>query len=401
MPSMIAMAEIDLVAGADVNARVRAAFEERFPGTKTYGSVNEMCEKADIEAVWVATPNRFHCEHSIEAMRLGKHVVVEKPMAVNLEEADRMCEAAERYGVKLLAGHTSSFGLGMRAMRRLTLSGDIGRVRSIFMWSYTDWMLRPRTPDELVFEQGGGVVHRQGPHQVDTVRLLGGGLLRSVRGTTGQWMPERQIPGFYTAYLEFEDGTPATITHNGYGYFLTAELYPWAPPMHRYQESDRIAFRKALRSGARDEESEKAEFRLGGVRDKTLQTAPSEPPPWTPFDMGMLVLSCDRGDVRHSKYGISIYGDDGQRELDLRPFARNEADFEGGVTVAALQELYDAVVLEKPAYHSGEWGRATLEATLAIIDSARDRREIQLTRQVAMPATYDEDFHPAGQETAV
>ena len=124
----------------------------------------------------------------------------------------------------------------------------------------------------------------------------------------------------------------------------------------------------------------------------------------------MLVLSCDRGDVRHSKYGLSIYGDDGQRELDLRPFARNEADFEGGVTVQALRELYDSVVLGKPAYHSGEWGRATLEATLAIIDSAKERREIQLTRQVAMPVTYDEDFHveraptsaaPAGHETAV
>ena len=278
------------------------------------------------------------------------------------------------------------------------------------MWSYTDWILRPRTADELVFEQGGGLVHRQGPHQVDTVRLLGGGLLRSVRGTTGQWMPERQIPGFYTAYLEFEDGTPATITHNGYGYFLTAELYPWAPPMHRYQENDRIAFRKALRAGGRDEESEKAEFRLGGSRDKTLQTAPAELPPWTPFDMGMLVLSCERGDVRHSKYGLSIYGDDGLRELDLRPFARNDADFEGGVTVQALRELHESVVLGKPAYHSGEWGRATLEATLAIIDSAKERREIQLTRQVAMPVTYDEDFHVeraatnaarAGHETAV
>ena len=86
-----------------------------------------------------------------------------------------------------------------------------------------------------MFEQGGGLIHRQGPHQIDVLRLLGGGMLRSVRGTTGKWHKERPIPGFYTAYMEFEDGTPATILHNGYGYFLTAELYPWAPAMHRYQ----------------------------------------------------------------------------------------------------------------------------------------------------------------------
>jgi phthalate 4,5-cis-dihydrodiol dehydrogenase len=389
MPSMAAMPEIDLVAGADINPQMRRGFEERYPGTRTYATVAELCGDPTVEAVWVSTPNRFHCEHAIEAMRHGKHVAVEKPMAVDLDEADRMCAAAEQYGVLLLAGHTSSYGLGVRAMRKLALTGGLGSARSIFIWSFTDWMLRPRTSDELVFEQGGGLVHRQGPHQIDTLRLLGGGRLRSVRGTTGQWMPERPIPGFYTAYLEFEDGMPATIVHNGYGYFLTAELYPWAPLMHRYQDEDRVSFRRALRSGGRDEESEKAEFRIGGRQDKTLQRAPAEQPPWTPYDMGMLVLSCERGDVRHSKYGLSIYGDEGRTELDLRPFARKEADFEGGVTLEALSELHAAVVLCEPVYHSGEWGRATLEATLAIIASARERREIMLTKQVAMPASYD------------
>ena len=85
-------------------------------------------------------------------------------------------------------------------------------------------MLRPRTADELDFGQGGGVPFRQGPHQLDTVRLLGGGMLKSVRATVGQWMPERPIPGYYNAHLEFEDGAIATIIHNGYGYFLLSDI---------------------------------------------------------------------------------------------------------------------------------------------------------------------------------
>jgi phthalate 4,5-cis-dihydrodiol dehydrogenase len=392
MPSMAAMPEIALVAGADINPRMRAGFEERYPGTRTYDSVGALCRDPDVEAVWVSTPNRLHCEHALEAMRHGKHVIVEKPMAVDLAEADRMCAAAREFGVNLIAGHTSSYGLGIRAMRKLALGGELGAVRSIFIWSYTDWVIRPRTPDELVFEEGGGLVHRQGPHQIDTLRLLGGGKLRSVRGMAGEWMPERPIPGFYTAYLEFEDGTPATILHNGYGYFLTAELFPWAPPLHRYQENDRIAFRKALRSGERDEETEKSAYRIGGTHDKTLRAAPKERPPWTPYDMGMLVLSCERGDIRHSEHGLLVYGDDGRREFDLRPLGRQEVDFEGGVTLPALEEMHGAVVLGHPVYHSGEWGRATLEATLAIITSARERREIVLEKQIAMPASYDADF---------
>lgn len=389
MPTMQALPEIELVAGADINPRMRAGFEERYPGTRTYESVAALCGDRDVEAVWISTPNRFHCEHAIALMRAGKHVAVEKPMAVSIEEADRMVETARACGVKLLAGHTSSYQPSIRAMRKIVRSGEIGALRAIFVWSYTDWMLRPRTPDELVFEQGGGVPHRQGPHQVDVVRLLGGGLVRSVRGAIGQWMPERPIPGFYTAFMEFADGTPATLTHNGYGYFNTAELYPWAPPMHRYQEADRIAFRRAMRSGARDEEEEKAEFRIGGRLDKTLKAAPTEAPPWTPYDMGMLIVSCERGDMRHSKYGLTIYGDDGPREIDLRGTGRPEVDFENGVTIPALLELRDAVIDGAPVYHSGEWGRATLEATLAIIASGREHREIVLERQVAMPAEYD------------
>ena len=109
--------------------------------------------------------------------------------------------------------------------------------------------------------------------------------------------------------------------------------------------------------------------------------------------MGMLVLSCERGDIRHSKFGLSIYGDNGAPELDLRPLARPEVDFEGGVTLPALAEMHAAVVLGEPVYHSGEWGRATLEATLAIIASTRERREIMLEKQVAMPDAYDAGFH--------
>jgi phthalate 4,5-cis-dihydrodiol dehydrogenase len=392
LPTMAALPEIELVAGADVNPHMRDGFTERFPGRRTYDTVAALCADPEIEAVWIATPNRFHCEHSVLAMQHGKHVAVEKPMAVTLDAADRMIDTAERNGVKLLAAHTSAYGLPVRMMRKLAQSSDFGPVRAILNWSYTDWMLRPRSADELSLEGGQGIVHRQGPHQIDTLRFLGGGRLRSIRGTTGQWMPERKIPGFYTAYLEFEDGTPATILHNGYGYFMTAELYPWALETWRYSDADRVRMRAEMRNGTRDEEHEKEEFRIGGSRDPTMEAGARDRLPWSPLDLGMLVVSCQRGDLRHSKYGVSVYGDDGLREIDLRGVDRQEIDLERGVTIPALTELYAAVRDGKPVYHSGAWARATLEATLALSRSAHERREIVLERQVAMPAEYDADL---------
>src|SRR5258708_8168249 len=123
LPAMAAMPEIDLLAGADLNPAMRQGFADHFPGARVYATVAEVCADAQVDAVWIATPNRFHAEHAIEAMRAGKHVVVEKPMAISLEEADRMVEASRANGVTLLAGHTRSLSIWNRAMRRIALSG--------------------------------------------------------------------------------------------------------------------------------------------------------------------------------------------------------------------------------------------------------------------------------------
>jgi phthalate 4,5-cis-dihydrodiol dehydrogenase len=389
MPAIDVMPEYALVAGADMNPAMRAGFLATYPGTKTYGTVAEMCAAGDVDAVWVATPNRFHCEHAIEAMRHGKHVVVEKPMAVDMDEADRMVETAEKYGVRLACGHTRSLSIWNRAMRRIALGGALGAVTAIHIWAYTDWLIRPRTADELDPEQGGGIVFRQGPHQIDTVRLLGGGLVRSVRAQTGRWLEARPVPGYYTAFLEFEDGTPATIMHNGYGYFVMSELYPWVAAEERFTDADRARMRRDLLSGTRDEDSEKADWRIGGRRDPTKKKHTGRPG-WKPFDLGPVEVSCERGVMRSAENGIVVYSDRGREELDLRDLQRPEADPSGGLTLAILGELYDSVIHGRPLFHDGAWGRATLEVVLALIDSARERREILLSRQVAMPEDYDQ-----------
>ena len=149
LPAMDSMPEIELAACADINAEVRARFAARYTSAKTYATAEELCNDPTIEAVWVSSPNRFHAEHSVLALNHGKHVVVEKPMALTLEQAEAMCEAADRNGVHLLAGHTRAFTLPIRAMRRIIQSGKLGAVQAIHVLAYSDWMLRPRTADEL------------------------------------------------------------------------------------------------------------------------------------------------------------------------------------------------------------------------------------------------------------
>ena len=387
LPAMESMDAIELVAAADVEPRTLAAFQSRYPGARTYSSAERLCADAAIDAVWIATPNRFHAEHAILAATHGKHIVVEKPMATTLADAARMVEAAERHGVKLLAGHTRAFTTPIRALRRLIESGSHGQLRAINIWSYSDWMLRPRTPDELDVAQGGGIPFRQGPHQVDTVRLLGGGMLRSVRAQVGQWMPERPIPGFYSAFLEFENGVPATITHNGHGYFVGAELVPWGEDKAIYDVGQRVAIREAMRAGTRDEAAEKQRIRIGGDREKEYFNTVSRGS-WVPEDMGLAIVSLDRADVRQSPHGLFVHDDRGKHDVEIAG-GRETAIMQRR---AELEELYRAVVHGEPLWHDARWGMATLEVCLAMMQSARERREIMLNHQAPVPAGYDADM---------
>jgi phthalate 4,5-cis-dihydrodiol dehydrogenase len=376
LPQMEAMPEIELVAAADVNPRVLATFRQRY-GAKTYESIEKLCSDPDVEAVWVSTPNKFHAPHTIIAAEHGKHVVVEKPMAISLAEADKMIEAVDRNKVKLLCGHTQSYGPHIRTMRRIIRSGELGRLCALHVWAYTEWMLRPRTAEELDVNQGGGIPYRQGPHQIDTLRLLGGGRVRSVRGSVGQWFGGRPIPGYYSAFLEFEDGTPATLMHNGYGYFLASELVPWGGQNSRYSEAERATIRRSLLDGTRNENADKDEMRIGGSQERAIRDR-SKPKAWVPNDLGILIASCERGDIRQSQYGLYVHSDEGTKDVPLMggggPSRRGE-----------LEELYNAVVRDRPIRHTGVWGMATLEVCLAIMESAKERKEIFLSHQVPAP----------------
>src|SRR5712691_9278429 len=206
VPEFDGRPHLQLTAAADVRQEGLDKFAREIEG-ETYTSVADMCASPNVDAIYVCSPNHLHAEHVITAAEHGKHAIVEKPMALSLEECEAMNRAAERNGVKLLCGHTHSFDPPVRKMRELVASGELGALRMISTWHFNEFMYRPLMPHELDPRQGGNIVFNQGPHQVDIVRLIGGGLVRSVRGTTGIWDPSRHAEGAYCAYLEFEDGT--------------------------------------------------------------------------------------------------------------------------------------------------------------------------------------------------
>jgi phthalate 4,5-cis-dihydrodiol dehydrogenase len=295
-------------------------------------------------------------------------VLTEKPMSTSLDAAQAMVDAAERAGVLLLVGHSHSYDPPIKTMRNIIARGELGRLRMIHTWCFSDWIYRPRRPDELNPELGGSVIYRQGAHQFDIIRLLGGGLLKSVRAAAFDWDPARQSIGAHVAWLQFADGAVATAAYNGYGHLSSAELCfdigEWGQPQ-RLQE--RVVIPRGLVLGS-DEEVE--------AKRKRAKNAIPAAAPFQPF-FGLTIVSCDRGDIRQSPRGLYLYTEKGREEIIL-PTDCNPRSL-------VLDEFADAILGEAPAVHDGRWGLATLEVCAAVLSSSRSGCEVVLTRQVAVP----------------
>jgi phthalate 4,5-cis-dihydrodiol dehydrogenase len=373
LPTLAADRRVRLVAAADPRAEARARFVADFGGS-AYDTVEALCGDHAVEAVYIATPHEMHARHAIAAARAGKHALVEKPMALDLDECRAMISAARDAQVHLVVGPSHSFDAPIARTRALVASGAYGRLRLITALNFTDFVYRPRRAIELDPEAGGGVVLSQAAHQVDIARLLAGGLARSVRAMTGDWDERRSTEGAYAAFVDFGDGAAATLTYSGYDHFDSDEFLDWIGETGGAKDRNRHgAARKRLRQlGPAEEAALKTTRGLGGADAAPARTARNHE------HFGLLLASCEKADLRPLTRGVMIYGDDEQR-LDELPAPEVPR-------AAVIDELYAAVVHGQAPLHSGEWAMATLEVCLAIRRSAKERREIMLEHQVAVPA---------------
>ena len=371
LPTLRADPRLAVVAGADPLPEARQRFAADF-GAKVYADVAALCQDAAVEAVYIATPHQFHAEHALAAAAAGKHLLIEKPMALDLAQCRAMVDAAKAAGVQLLVGPSHSYDAPIRETRRLIASGAYGRLRLVTALNFTDFLYRPRRPEELDTAQGGGVILSQGAHQIDILRLLGGGMVRSIRAAAGQWDPARPTEGAYAAFLDFVGGAAATITYSGYAHFDSDELCGWIGETGAAKDPERYGEARRALAAAPDAAAEAALKSRRGYG-----TAPDAPPARFHEHFGFFIASCEHADLRPLPQGVMVYG---HAERRLHPLPAPAA-----ARSAVIDELYAAVVEGRVPVHSGEWGLATLEVCLALLRSAEDGREVKLAAQVPVP----------------
>lgn len=374
LPNAAASAHVVLAGAADSRADARRRFTETYR-LPVFETVEELA-RSDLDVVWVATPNQFHAEHVVVAAEAGKHVVCEKPMALTLADCDRMIAAAAANNVKFMLGHSKLMQAPIRKMREVLDSGVLGEVIQISTWNYNDWLQRPRLAAEVDTEQGGGICYRQAPHQVDIVRYLAGRPARSIRAVAKRADSNFPTEGNFSALLEFDGGLAANLVYNAYGFFDVAEL-SW-----NIGEGGevRVPSTSVRRSRLKGPVEPGAQYGRG-------QGGSGEMPERRQPFYGLTVVSCERGVLRQSPDGVFIYDESGRREVlcDTAPPVLRD-----------FAELAAAITEDRAPFPDGNWGKATVEVCLALLESSQKSQEVRLSHQSLYDTTRQQSGQAAG-----
>ncbi|MFL6277810.1 MAG: Gfo/Idh/MocA family protein [Blastocatellia bacterium] len=203
-------AAAELFAAASPNPERISAFAGRFDIPHHFTDYRKLLEMDEVDMVVVGVPNDLHCQVAVDAAAAGKHVVMEKPLCLNLAEADRMIEACRRAGVKLMYAEELCFAPKYIRLKQLLDSGALGRPLLIKQSEKHDGPHAAHFWD--VNRAGGGVTMDMGCHAIEFFRwMMGRPKIKSVYAhmTTGLHADKTQGDDNAILILEFENGVTA------------------------------------------------------------------------------------------------------------------------------------------------------------------------------------------------
>ncbi len=220
--------KVKIVALCDIKSDRLADAERKYGPTKTYANYEELLANPDVDAVDVCTPNFMHLPPVVAALAAGKHVLCEKPIALNSIQGQQMVDAAKKSGKKFQVGLNMRFGAGPQAIKRLADNGKFGDI----YYARAQALRRRGVPMWGVFtekdKQGGGPLIDIGVHILDmTLWLMGHPKPVAVSGTAvtkfghrsghvnlfgKPWDPNNfTVEDFAAGYVKFENGASLVL----------------------------------------------------------------------------------------------------------------------------------------------------------------------------------------------
>ena len=207
-------AKCELVAVSRNRAELAEEFAREFGARRWYSDWRELVRDEEIDAVYVATPVHLHAEQTIAAAKAGKHVLCEKPMALNAAECDRMIAACRTNTVKLGVAYYRHFYPVVRRVKEIIDSGELGAPIVAQMNAFEWFDPEPSHPRAWLLRKelsGGGPMFDFGCHRIEVMLDLLGPV-SDVKSTLANTLFDREVEDVAIATFQFEHGTCATLT---------------------------------------------------------------------------------------------------------------------------------------------------------------------------------------------
>ena len=227
MEGLMKVEQAELAAVCDMRRDLAEAMASKYGVKAVYTDYAEML-KSDIEAVIICTPNFAHCSNAVEGAQAKKHLLVQKPFAMNMDEAERMVNAAKENGIIMQAAFFERFYGFLQKIDEIVQSGEIGRplvIRSQMSHTGIDKFWHPKTEwfhDKK--KSGGGPLGDLGAHHFDVIRWLSRSEVEAVSAST-QSLLEDGIEDNASITLKMKNGMMAqcfmsftTVGPKGYCY---------------------------------------------------------------------------------------------------------------------------------------------------------------------------------------
>jgi predicted dehydrogenase len=186
-------------------------FTQQIPVPFTTTDIEELAAHPDVDAVAIGTPNRLHAPQTILMLRAGKHVLLEKPMAMNASEGRKIARAAQDRGLRLQIGHNWRYDVEALYLKEVIRKGTLGKIVKTkgygihLNWGPQGWFTRKS-------EAGGGALIDMGVHAIDTVSfLLGDPAPVSVYAKIGTYYGSYDVDDTGVMMIEWENGVVSMI----------------------------------------------------------------------------------------------------------------------------------------------------------------------------------------------
>ena len=207
---------VDLVAVADLEEENRQKYVRQYDIPKAYPHHTALLEDDSIDAVAVVLGHQLHHQLVVDACNAGKHVLVEKPMALSLDQCDAMIAAAAANNVKLMVGYTQHYyGTSLKAKEILD-SGELGPIMTAVTYMVKNWNYAGRRPQYRSRYHGGGMWLTNGVHVVDRLTWIIGSQARSVSAVVGNYAHYQASDDSTTAFVRYKNGRAGIAIASGF-----------------------------------------------------------------------------------------------------------------------------------------------------------------------------------------